>query len=60
MVTKKDFTRRQVHKRLKIALNKRGYVSLRSIIESRYSYPQQWIIEPIRRVDIDDSFYSHL
>lgn len=41
-------TRRSVERRFNKAINKNGYLSLRSIIESNYYYPRDFIIEPIR------------
>lgn len=41
-------TRRSVERRFNKAINKNGYLSLRSIIESHYYYPRDFIIEPIR------------
>ncbi|WP_146150122.1 hypothetical protein [Photobacterium frigidiphilum] len=34
------------------ALEHKGYLSLRSIIESQYSFPRTYVIEPIRNVNI--------
>lgn len=34
------------------ALDHKGYLSLRSIIESQYRFPRTYVIEPIRNVNI--------
>ncbi|WP_434144960.1 hypothetical protein [Photobacterium leiognathi] len=44
--------RLKVNLRFKKAMAKSGYLSLRSIIESHYYFPQTFALEPIRRAKI--------
>lgn len=56
MTFKTEIIRKQASKCFKKALKKHGYISLRSITESQYRFPQQWVIEPIRQPTLADYF----
>lgn len=53
-ISKNTALRKQVFKRFDKAINIYGYLSLRSIIESGYYYPRNFIIEPIRKIEITE------
>ena len=53
MINKEQSLKKQFIKRLNKAIKKNGYLSLRSIIESSYYYPRHFIIEPIKKGDIN-------
>ncbi|WP_318468379.1 hypothetical protein [Photobacterium leiognathi] len=49
---KKNELRFRVYRRFETALNKKGYLSLRSIIESNFSFPRKFTIDPVKKTKI--------